>query len=91
MFDLFQSIIDQSKKGYHDYHVSIEDVLPDGLSNPLRLPFHWVGRNSSHEFAISILKDGRIVYLAEGGYGDHFERSCHICKPGREPTYFGHW
>jgi hypothetical protein len=87
MFRLFQSIVDQSREGFDGYEVTIEDVWPDGWDYPITLPFHWVGRNSSHYFAISTLKDGRIVYLSR----DYEEDGCHVCNHNRPPSYFGHW
>tara|TARA_R110000824_G_scaffold350598_3_gene537535 strand:+ start:610 stop:963 length:354 start_codon:yes stop_codon:yes gene_type:complete len=93
MFHLFQDIVDQSKKGFASYDVSIEDVWPDGWSWPITSAFHWVGRNSSHHFALSTLKDGRILYLTDSWCyeKDGFKKECYVCERERPPSYFGHW
>ena len=91
MFRYFQNIVNQSKEGYGGYEITVEDVWPDGWDYPITLPFHWVGRNASHYFAISTLKDGRIVYLAREPIYYSNDDSCHVCEHGRPPSYFGHW
>ena len=93
MFELFQDIVNQSKKGFAGYDVTIESVWPRECDYPITAAFHWVGRNSSHYFAISTLKDGSIVYLSDSwDYKSNcFKHEAHICPVGQPPSYFGHW
>jgi hypothetical protein len=93
MFQYFQSIVNQSKVGYGGYDITIEDVWPDGWDWPITSAFHWVGRNSSHYFALSTLKDGRILYLSDSWCykTNGFRKECHVCEHDRPPSYFGHW
>jgi len=94
--EIFDHLVEDAKERYHNYHILTDVMVVDGVA--VEVEFHRVGHNASHQFAIGILPDGRLVKRStgEGSEWDYeldqptWETSIHIINETRWP-YVGHY
>jgi len=91
----FERIVSETLSEYPEHYRRTTKIEVDGAK--VKIEFHKVGHNASHEFSIGILEDGRIVTqsVGEGEWdknGDPtVETRVNVLKPGELPLYIGHW
>jgi len=94
--EYFDSVVAQSKANYYQYSTATKEVEGE------QVEFHYVGRNASHEFAIGLTADGRLVTYSAGEGWCGCEDFCDCIPPLAESIrvrgaivtsepYIGHW